>query len=416
MLLNRLSPTQYNVKAKYDSNIEGLRGVLALLIAFGHAFGIKNFLDPSYQPNLYFLNISHSVVLVFFILSGYVSSLTNTQAFSKKLLVKYLLKRCVRLMPIYYVSIIVTILVTWGRISWAEVLGNSLFLQNFDSYFSLSISPIHGNTALWYLNYDVLYYLVFIGIWLWKPRSIVVLAVCLFISIYGWYNQGFPQFITGYASGYVFWILGLITAWKLKSIQLRDKTFPFLSYLLLFFATDNFDTGKMILSRLGLARESFSIVNFADIVSILPLSIFLVIIISQRNLKYTKVLELICFAIPISNILILLFMNRLFEIRWLPATIMTVIALILINIKHNVEVLSFVAPLGKISYAFYVIHLPLGYWIQSIFPIEGTPLSFLLRLIVWPTITIMISILLERYMQPMVKKWLETKTSIFART
>jgi peptidoglycan/LPS O-acetylase OafA/YrhL len=415
MFLDRLAPAQCNAKAEYDANLEGLRGVLALLVALGHAFGIKNLLDPNYQPDFYFLNIGHSVVLVFFVLSGYVSGLTNAQVFSKELVTNYLLKRCVRLMPIYYASIIITILITWGRLSWVEALGNSLFLQNFNSYFSLQISPIYGNTALWYLNYDVVYYVLFLGIWLWKPKSVITLTVCFFLSICGWYYQDFPQFIAGYASGYVFWILGLITAWKLKPLQLNNKTFPWLSYLLLFFATSNFDTGKTILFRLGLLRENFSMVNLADIITILPLSTFLIIIIAQRHFKYIKMFEILCFMIPVGNILILLSMNRLFEVRWLPATIMTISALMLLRVKHPVSVLSFFAPLGKISYAFYVVHLPLMYLIQDNFPITGTPLSFFSRLIVWLSTVTILSIVLERYMQPKAKKWLAAKIKVFTK-
>jgi peptidoglycan/LPS O-acetylase OafA/YrhL len=52
----------------YDRGLEGLRGFAALSVGYAHVFGFKNFLDPSYHPNVYlaYLQAAHSSVLIFF--------------------------------------------------------------------------------------------------------------------------------------------------------------------------------------------------------------------------------------------------------------------------------------------------------------------------------------------------------------
>jgi hypothetical protein len=50
-------------KSSYNSNLEGIRGLAALSVASLHIFGQKNYLDPTYHPNIYFgyLQAAHSV-------------------------------------------------------------------------------------------------------------------------------------------------------------------------------------------------------------------------------------------------------------------------------------------------------------------------------------------------------------------
>ena len=66
------SETVTTKKIKYDWNLEGFRGGLAIIVGLAHVFGVTNLLDPNYHPNLYWLNAGHITVLVFFVMSGYV--------------------------------------------------------------------------------------------------------------------------------------------------------------------------------------------------------------------------------------------------------------------------------------------------------------------------------------------------------
>lgn len=64
---NTRSEPSSKSKPAYDYKLEGLRGFAALSVASYHVFGLKNFLDPTYHPNIYFayLQTAHSAVLLF---------------------------------------------------------------------------------------------------------------------------------------------------------------------------------------------------------------------------------------------------------------------------------------------------------------------------------------------------------------
>ncbi|MBD2152804.1 acyltransferase [Pseudanabaena sp. FACHB-1277] len=154
------SKTDYNLEknARYNSNLEGIRGLAALSVSSFHVLGLKNFLDPTYHPNIYFgyLQAAHSFVLVFFVLSGYVIGLTTTKDYSNQELGSYIKRRAVRILPIYLIAISLGVLAEPSD-KLSLVIGNLLFLQNFDKYFDVSLHPIAGDAAVWSLNYEVLY-------------------------------------------------------------------------------------------------------------------------------------------------------------------------------------------------------------------------------------------------------------------
>ena len=57
-----------NKHSIFDYNLEGARGLAALSVASFHVLSMKNFLDPTYHPHIYFgyLHAGHSSVLLFF--------------------------------------------------------------------------------------------------------------------------------------------------------------------------------------------------------------------------------------------------------------------------------------------------------------------------------------------------------------
>ncbi len=159
----RLVPISENKKKpKFDSAIEGLRGLAALWVCLSHAIGD---LDRTYEPASIFghFTVGREAVWIFFILSGYVIGLTSTEEFSKKNAYSYLLKRGVRLVPMYLLAIAISYLVS-PIDSWQVIFGNIFFLQN------LAVPVISANRALWSLNYEVIYYLVFLLIWRFRPK------------------------------------------------------------------------------------------------------------------------------------------------------------------------------------------------------------------------------------------------------
>lgn len=139
--LNSDFKPEFTTKVNYNYSLEGLRGLAALFVLSCHAFGYVNALDPSYTlPKfLHYFHSARGAVLIFFILSGYVIGLTNTQDFSYKESREYLFRRGVRLIPIYWIAIILTVCVSSdykiGKISCGLYLLHLPLMKLIHDYF-----------------------------------------------------------------------------------------------------------------------------------------------------------------------------------------------------------------------------------------------------------------------------------------
>ncbi len=410
---DRMQPTegQGQKRRAYDYGLEGIRGLAALWVGYSHAFNFQYLLDPSYHPTnkyLSYLHAAHGAVLIFFMLSGYVIGLTNRAKFSKEKAIQYLMRRGIRLLPIYFIAVLFSIIVLPGD-SLAKILGNLFFLQ------SLVVPVLSSNTILWTLNYEVVYYLVFLLVWYLQPKVSHLLLGSLAISSLGWFIPSFPQFLSNYASGWIFWLIGLWLSWKVEPSERQSTKVPLLSYLLLLAATNHLATGKVILNGIGFSNSTAGIINFSDL-ALLPIGVLIISTTTGRQFKGVSWLRLLCFALPLMNIVFLLVMGRLFENpSWIMSAIYTIVAIIVVGFKTKPSVLAVFAYLGSISYAFYILHMPVMHWLHSYFPFSGSVWSFSVRLLVWFLITVGASSLLELVMQPKIKHWFNqrflTKTS-----
>ncbi|GAX45743.1 acyltransferase 3 [Tolypothrix sp. NIES-4075] len=388
----------------YDYNLEGIRGLAALSVASTHVFCVKNFLDPTYHPNIYFsyLQAGHSAVLLFFVLSGYVIGLTTKKDFSIEQAHNYILRRAIRILPIYFIAICLGVLAEPHE-KFNIVLGNLFFLQNFDQYFSFSLPPIAGDAAVWSLNYEIFYYLVFILIWWWHPKILDILLGIFLFSAIGWFFPLFPQFIAGYASGWIFWLSGLLLAWKIQPSSKKESFFPLFSYILLFYATNHLLTGKYILNALGFSNSVVSHVNFSDL-TILPICILIISEITQRYFYGFVYLRLLSFLIPIFHLLWLILQERVLqEPKLVALSFFIILALILLKYNISVNSLKKIIFMGRISYAFYLLHMPMAILMYKYFPWQGSVFSFSLGLFIWLAIAISLSSFLELVIQPKVK-------------
>jgi peptidoglycan/LPS O-acetylase OafA/YrhL len=395
--------------SSYDSNLEGLRGFAAFSVALAHVFDIKNFLDPTYHPNIYFssLQAGYSAVLLFFVLSGYVIGLTTKKDFSTQQVHNYILRRGVRILPIYLIAISLGVLAEPNE-KFKIILGNLFFLQNFDPYFSFSMPPIAGDGAVWSLNYEVLYYLAFILVWWLQPKIFNVFIVIFIISTIGWFFPSFPQFIPGYASGWIFWLSGLLLAWKIQPSIKEEKEesfFPLFSYILLFHATNHLSTGKYILNALGFFNPFGSRVSLSDL-TILPICILIISEVTRRYFYGFIYLRLISFLIPIFHLIWMIWQGNIFlEPKLVASSLFIVLAILLLKYKISGDILKKLNFMGRISYAFYLLHTPIAILMYKYFPWQGTVLSFSLGLLIWLCITILLSAFLELIIQPKIKQY-----------
>jgi peptidoglycan/LPS O-acetylase OafA/YrhL len=336
------------------------------------------------------------------LLSGYVIGLTNTAKFSLQKAIRYLIRRGIRLIPIYWLAVSFSALLL-QNFSMLTILGNLGFLQN------LLVPVLPSNSILWTLNYEVIYYLIFPLIWWLQPRVTFLLFGAFAISTVGWFTPQLPQLLSSYASGWIFWLIGLWFVWKVNPAPSNSTRIPLLSYLLLLIATNNLSTGVIILNGIGFPNLVAGAVNLSDM-ALLPICVLIFSEITHRRFWGYKGLRLVCLAIPVTNVLLLLFIGRLFENgSWIVSAIFTVLAIMFWRFRSPTTLLARLAPIGRISYAFYILHMPMMKLVHDYFPYQGTIWSFSLRLMVWFLLTIGASIVLELVMQPAIKRQFDQK-------
>lgn len=383
----------------YNYNLEGLRGIAAFLVIIGHCVGIEHFLDPNYDINsLNFLNVGHSAVLIFFILSGYVIGLTNKISFNRSSAESYLKRRLVRLYPIYFIGVLLGVIVYHEPI-W-KVIGNFLFMQE------LAVPRIEGNSPVWSLNYEVIYYLLFILFWAFnKNRKLIygTFIICSIMSVMGWISSYVPPIISSYATGFVFWLSGMLLADQPSKEGTKASKLPLISYLFLFFALANLQLGRVMLNVVGLEENLAGKVHLSDLISVFPVCILIVSGIAERRVQRTRLLETYCFLLPLLLFGYLILTGRIADPFWHAKIALYVLALASYPIAFSINSLSKLAALGKISYALYLVHFPIMYVLHQFTFFSGTSFTFVVRIIITLVTSILLSYVLEMKFQPWIK-------------
>jgi peptidoglycan/LPS O-acetylase OafA/YrhL len=400
MELTLTSPEISHNRQSFDYGLEGLRGLAAIWVAYSHVVHYEKQLDPTYHPAenpLFFLHAAHASVLIFFILSGYVIGLTNTSSFSFPRVKQYLFRRVFRLFPIYVISILISGLVS-PYDSIATIVSNLFFLQNLTS------PTLSGNIVLWTLNYEVFYYLIFLLVWCYRPNILFLILGSLAIGLIGWLVPSFPQIISGYAVGWIFWLAGLWISWNVPQAENKKKV-PLLSYLCLLIASNHLGMGLVVLNGLGLKNPNALFINLSDL-SLFPICFLLISFITQRYFPAIKWMQRLSFLLPSFNIILLLLIGRLGEnISWSTSALLVVAAFCSLKIFVSPDWLSPISYLGSISYGIYIFHMPIMHLVHDWLPFNGSLSTFLLRAVIWLILTISLSHFLERHIQPKIKLW-----------
>lgn len=390
-----------------DVGIEGVRGVAAFFVALSHVF-YQNLLTPGLHmiPLLANTEAGHAGVLIFFVLSGYVISWTNSGAFSAAAARTYLKRRFVRLFPIYFVAMVLTVLVI--RIcampeSLRVVVGSFLCLQNFNGYFTPGLNPPRVNGPLWSLNYELLYYALFLLLWRYKPRLSWVFLPALFAGILCWFAPQFmPPFIASYSCGWVIWASG----WWLSRLPVRaggaKEWAPIATWILLIVANHHINGVARVFNALHLYSNDAGMVNIADLGS-LPAILLVLAAVTRRQLPCRLWFVVAAWAVCLVPIAGMLFTGRLAtHASWVFGAGAAALAVLLTGWRSEHWLRAF-AWFGGISYAFYVVHYPLLYLVRlAPFP-DATLAGFVARLVVWVAATLGLSWFLERRFQPFVR-------------
>jgi peptidoglycan/LPS O-acetylase OafA/YrhL len=375
------------------------------MVIYTHLLAPNHDVDPRYFPSsaFWWFEAGQGAVLLFFVLSGYVIGLTNQAGFSPWECRRYLLRRTVRLVPLCWLAIGLSVLVLPGD-SGRTILANLLFLQNELPYGSLSLPLLDANTNLWSLNYEALYYLLFLAVWALPPAAGVrlALAACLGMILLGVLFPGFPGLVTNYATGWLFWLVGL---WLSRAPQSAGGVrWPWPALMLFALATWKIKPLFQLAKRFDLLPPATGWVNYSFI-DLIPVCLALVMIAAQRQPRRARLWVHLAALVPVTFFLWRVLRGRAFGDEHALYDAVVLAAAGLWWWRPSIGFLSWAAPLGTISYGLYIFQRPAqwlvahGGWLP-----DGNLATFVLRLLVILALTFALAWFAERKLQPVIRR------------
>lgn len=389
------------LKHGYSKHMEQYRGICAILVLLAHGFGdermiINNFKWPGF---MHYLSAGYLSVLIFFCISGYVIGITNDR---ENLNVReYLKKRAIRLYPTYLAAFVICIVFA-GGISLLALTGNLLFLENASSYFGFQI-PIFVNYPTWSLNYEAIYYLAFILVFFLRTKVWKMLSIMLLLSILLFHSGESVFFFTEYLNGFYFWMLGLLIGWNIfKTEAPRVSAISFLSILFLHMSIHHLGVGEIVLHVMHLYTKT-NINWLFD----LPFCLMTMCILTGKDNAFLRFNKILAYSLPACIFLYLFINHRITEdLRWIMCLIFWVLALLFYYEKRvSGYLMERLTPIGKISYALYLVHVPVAKLIKKTIFINDVRIEAVVKYSLWIIITFTLSYLLEMKLQPAVKKY-----------
>ena len=393
-------------RKKFEFNIEALRGMAALIVVFGHIFYNKGILDPSFKAQLIgdYIPPAHLSVLLFFVLSGYVIGISNPKPLKTKLdIFQYLKKRLIRLYPIYLISLLIIVPFVY-KSGIGAFVKHLIFGQNLLCWVYFQNSP------LWSLNYEVIYYILFIvisylelspKIILYGLASIGIACVILF-KLHPHY---YVSLFSGYLIGFFFWVSGLLMA---KQVFKKKEKISYGLYLsLLFFILS---ASYQIIKLPEYYKNYFHATGGITLQDLLylPFCIYFILVFCNANFRYRRILTIIIFLLPLVKFFPSIYNLYIPDSQKIQLVFYLLSLCLLINTKIinylSAKIISLFIYLGSISYAIYVIHFPIMAYFNKVKLFSGSHLTFSIRLSLFCFVIFSISILLEKYLQPWIRE------------
>jgi len=169
-------------------SLQILRGLAAVLVVHNHAIHHTiNFKEDSFQKDFFFLEHIGAVgVDIFFVISGFIITITSSNYVRNHGAKDFLIKRLIRIMPVFYLLSLLEIIfrvtgIKGGNLSWATTVKTIILLPIFD----------HGKyvfpfiSAGWSLSFEFYFYLIIaLSLFLFK-KSFIISSCSFMIGLIG---------------------------------------------------------------------------------------------------------------------------------------------------------------------------------------------------------------------------------------
>jgi peptidoglycan/LPS O-acetylase OafA/YrhL len=412
-LLQPLRPPPAAPTVERDLALEGVRGGCAVLVFYAHLFLPDRVLDPLWSPSPRFawFNLGYAAVLMFFVLSGYVIGLVTTQPATAAGIRHYLRHRTARLLPMNTLVVLLCWLLL-AHPTLRTVVGNLLFLQNDDPYPVLGSFPVVANNPnLWSLNYEAVFYLGFIAIWVRAPRVGLVfggMAVLVCAHALGF---PLPRVIARYACGALYWLAGLTMAWMTTRPAAPPSRSNWPAAGLAAYALWTFAPLRSLCLEAGLFSWAWPAPTpmSPHRLDFLPACVWLLLAVTGRAPGAQRILAGICLGLATAGGL-----GRALAGHWQGLDTVAAAALlgawVLLRREFSLRFLQRLAPLGVVSFGLYAVAAPLQLGQRALLPgFAGSGLTFAVRLVFVVALVAVIVWLLERRLCPPLGRWIRQR-------
>ena len=287
-----------------------------------------------------------------------------------------------------------------------ELFGPLLLLQNFETYFGFSIPPPSINTPLWTLHHELVYYVLFLAVWRWRPSVWLAWGGCLGLSVLSCFAPSGWYFIGSYATGFSFWLTGLWLAWK-SPAAITIRPFPFVGLGCLMLSVEYLRPVQLLLAALGFGSAQFPFVSPLDF-ALWPIC-FLLLAGATGTLPCKLALWLLASVLPVvgASLAVLATHHSLSEPRCFWGVMFTLLGALCVIRPMRGSLLGKFGWFGGICYALYLVHMPIVEFVN----IKGTHFDSLLEIFLKISAAIALAItvaaLLEHRIQPPAARWLK---------
>jgi len=339
-----------------DAAIEGLRGLAAFTVFYQHLMvaSLGGWSPPAF---LSWFTEAAAAVMIFFVLSGYVIGLTTAGIEPSANSVRaYVTRRLQRLGPINTLGVFLACAFATS-LDWPTVVANLCFLENYCDYAGYWLPVLDLNPNLWSLNYEALFYALFLPIWiLGLPLRWVALGTGA-VLLLGWYTRFVPVFAACYAAGFLFWLAGLALA-RCEPDDTAERC-PWPSGLLLALVTWKLQALRLLLSGLPMPGFYGPVVRLYAL-DFLLVAVWLLAMASRRRLPARHLIVGACGVIPAVGLLAnVLHHHGRSRGELLALTGCYAAALALWRWRPTLAVFRRLAPLGALSFALYALSRPI---------------------------------------------------------
>ena len=392
-------------KKLYDKNLEALRGLASLMVVVGHLLYYNYYIDSNYKISIigHYSPNAHFSVLIFFCLSGYVIGVSNKkQTSNKEGILNYLKKRFIRLYPIYLISLILII----PSLQYSDT---KAFIYHLFFGQNLLCWPLWTNNPLWSLNYEVIFYILFIPISFFRisPKLVLTILVSL-LGINGliYHHIHIPNQFYSYLMGYIFWITGLTLSTYSTEKNEVPTSYNFLLSSLILIASNYYLFVNLPQKFRNYFNVDLGTISLNDCL-LIPYCIYFILIFTNIKFRGRRLAIAVVYLLPLSRLIYLLFFNQSQIISNPVSLTLYLISLLFLSNRFAKKVADKVFNkfiyIGSISYAIYVIHFPILYYMHNINIPSTSALILDIKIVAFFVVLISGSIFLEHPFQSSIK-------------